>query len=48
MFIATFDSPSSGRTYLVGNISATSGTAIKTDTTLGDATQRFYRVLLLP
>jgi len=33
---------------LAGDIPATGGTASKTDTTLGNATQRFYRVLLLP
>jgi uncharacterized delta-60 repeat protein len=33
---------------LAGDTSAAAPTASKTDTTLGDASQRFYRVLLLP
>jgi hypothetical protein len=33
---------------LSGDVSATSATASKTDTTLSDASQRFYRVLLVP
>jgi uncharacterized delta-60 repeat protein len=35
-------------TDLVGDISTTTGTASKTDATLGNASRRFYRVLLLP
>jgi uncharacterized delta-60 repeat protein len=35
-------------TDLAGDISATGATASKTDTTLSDAGQRFYRVMLLP
>ena len=35
-------------TELAGDISATGATASKTDTTLGNASQRFYRVVLLP
>ena len=35
-------------TDLAGDVSATSATASKTDTTLSDASQRFYRVLLVP
>jgi len=35
-------------TDLDGDISATGATASKTDMTLGDASQRFYRVVLLP
>jgi uncharacterized delta-60 repeat protein len=33
---------------LAGDISATAATASKTDTTLGNANQRFYRVVFLP
>jgi hypothetical protein len=33
---------------LAGDISASSAIASKTDTTLGDASQRFYRLLLVP
>jgi hypothetical protein len=35
-------------TDLADDISAAGGTASKTDATLGNATQRFYRVLLRP
>jgi len=42
------DLSSTDWTDLAGDIPATGGTASKTDTTLGNATQRFYRVLLLP
>ena len=35
-------------TDLAGDVSAQGATASKTDTTLGDASQRFYRVVLLP
>ena len=35
-------------TDLPGDVSATGATASKTDTTLGNASQRFYRVPLLP
>lgn len=35
-------------TDLAGDLSATGATAIKTDTTLSGASQRFYRVVLLP
>ena len=35
-------------TDLPGDISANGATASKTDTTLGGASQRFYRVVLLP
>ncbi len=35
-------------TDLAEDVSATAGTASKTDTTLGEASQRFYRVVLLP
>jgi uncharacterized delta-60 repeat protein len=40
--------PATNWTDLPGDISATSATASKTDRTVGGASQRFYRVMLLP
>jgi uncharacterized delta-60 repeat protein len=40
--------PGNGWTDLAGDVSATGPTASKTDTTVGGAAQRFYRVVLLP